>query len=70
MAQETSVEWFVARINKTSYDKIPELIEQAKQMNKEEIRDAYNDGHTDAMEEKPGLTSGTIYYNEKYGKDN
>jgi hypothetical protein len=44
-----------------------ELLEQAKEMEKEQIKNAYNDGHTDGVTNKPGLTSGTMYYNETYG---
>jgi hypothetical protein len=43
------------------------LLDTAKEMEKEQIKNAYNDGHTDGVEQKPGLTSGTIYYNETYG---
>jgi hypothetical protein len=39
---------------------------EAKAMEKEQIKDAYNDGHTDGVTAKPGLTSGTMYYNETY----
>ena len=69
MAEQTAVEFLVSRINKVSYDMVSELIEQAKQMEKEQIRDAYNQGDTDVVMEKPGLRSGTMYYEQKYGKD-
>jgi hypothetical protein len=42
---------------------------QLLEMEKEQIKDAYNDGHTDGVTAKPGLTSGTMYYNETYGGD-
>jgi hypothetical protein len=41
--------------------------QQAKEMEKEQIKNAYNDGHTDGITAKPGLTSGTMYYNETHG---
>ena len=41
--------------------------EQAKEMEKQQIKNAYNDGHIDGAIDRPGLTSGTIYYNEIYG---
>lgn len=69
MAQQTAVEFLVSRINKVSYDKVAELIEEAKQMEKRQIRDAYNQGDTDVAMDKPGLRSGTMYYEQKYGKD-
>ena len=68
MAEQTAVEFLVSRINKVSYDKVAELIEEAKQMEKRQIRDAYNQGDTDVAMEKPGLRSGTMYYEQKYGK--
>ena len=68
MAEQTAVEFLVSRINKVSYDMVSELIEQAKQMEKEQIRDAYNQGDTDVVMVKPGLRSGTMYYEQKYGK--
>lgn len=42
------------------------MFEHFLEKEKEQIRDAYNEGHTDAMEDKPGMTSGTIYYNQTY----
>jgi hypothetical protein len=69
MAEQTAVEFLVSRINKVSYDKVAELIEEAKQMEKRQIRDAYNQGDTDVAMDKPGLRSGTMYYEQKYGKD-
>jgi len=48
MAQ-TALDWFLSRVNKTSYDKINELIEQAKQMEKEQRIQDYNAGYTDAQ---------------------
>jgi|APGre2960657373_1045057.scaffolds.fasta_scaffold182097_2 hypothetical protein len=47
MAQ-TALDWFLSRVNKTSYDKINELIEQAKQLEKEQRIQDYNAGYTDA----------------------
>jgi hypothetical protein len=47
MAQ-TALDWFLSRVNKTSYDKINELIELAKQLEKEQRIQDYNAGYTDA----------------------
>lgn len=49
MAQQTALDWFLSRINKTSYDKINELIEQAKEIEKEQRIQDYNAGYTDAQ---------------------
>ena len=48
MAQ-TALDWFLSRVNKTSYDKINELIEQAKQLEKKQRIQDYNAGYTDAQ---------------------
>ena len=47
---------------------IEDKIESLLKVEKEQIRDAYNNGHTDGINTKEGLVSGTIYYNETYGK--
>ena len=46
---QTALDWFLSRVNKTSYDKINELIEQAKQLEKEQRIQDYNAGYTDAQ---------------------
>jgi hypothetical protein len=80
--QQTAVEWLISQLHKTrdwqrvineaneSSSSVRDIIEQAKEMEKEQIRNAYNDGHTDGAIDRPGLTSGTIYYNETYGGGN
>lgn len=49
MAKQTVVDWLVSRINRTSYDKVAELIEQANQLEKEQRIEDYNAGYTDAQ---------------------
>ena len=74
MAQQTAVDFFFTKVlgsllismSKTDID---ELLIEAKQMEKRQIRDAYNQGDTDVAMDKPGLRSGTMYYEQKYGKD-
>lgn len=62
---KTAVEWLADQLKKQGF--LYDLdIEAAKEKEKEQIRDAYNEGHTDAMLEKPGMTSGTIYYNQTF----
>jgi len=71
--KQTAVEWLETQIQDLipndigSQLKFKNKIKQAKEIEKAQIKDAYNDGHTDGVEQKPGLTSGTIYYNETYG---
>jgi hypothetical protein len=71
MAQQTAVEWLLEQIkNKngkefTSY--YTEFIDQAKAMEKEQIKNSFNDGYCKGDEE---LSWDDIekYYNETYNK--
>jgi hypothetical protein len=69
MAQTTAVNWLLGFIEPslTSEQKhfFSKVIEQAKAMEKEQIRMAFTDGHWDGQFKK--LTS-EEYYNEQYGK--
>jgi hypothetical protein len=67
--QQTAVEWFEKETRKPEWHSLKrgDILEQAKEMEKKQIKNAYNDGHTDGFTAKPGLTSGTMYYNETYG---
>jgi len=51
MAQQTAVEWLVSNLNIIWEEKIIDLVEQAKQMEKQQMKDAViygldEDGHT------------------------
>ena len=63
----TAVEWYYEQIvvkGKTNYY---ELLEQAKQMEKEQIVEAFYEGmKTNPFD--PNRGRGTMYYNETYGK--
>jgi hypothetical protein len=48
MIKQTVVDWLVSRINRTSYDKVAELIEQAKIMEYQQRITDYNMGYNDA----------------------
>jgi len=72
---KTAVQWFANRIShgglvtKKQFD---ELLEQAKEMNKEQISQAFEDGeHNYFYSKKTGedFESGIEYYNEKFKKD-
>ena len=77
--QQSAVEWLVCQLQETrdwqrvineanqSPTSVRNVLQQAKEMEKQQIRNAYNDGHTDCAIDRIGLTSGTIYYNETYG---
>ena len=85
MAQQTAVEWLVNEllfIQNLKEDEITEsnkailttlTLEQAKQMEKEQIIDAYSlgygIGYDDAKFKKSESNEAEQYYNETYGKD-
>lgn len=80
MTKKTSLEWFLEAIGyKQEFDRttiinihpdcdITDLIKQAKQMEKEQIMNAYNDGADHMFESKyEGMDN---YYKLRYGSDN
>ena len=76
MAQQTAVEWLWNEIdNLIPYQDINKaqqfngLLEQAKAMEKEQIKDAYWNGTVD-MEKSDALIEAEYFYNEYYGKKN
>lgn len=70
--KQTAVEWLYDQIWKISISNWHELLNQAKQMEKEQIMDAWyngsNDGSTICSQHynKPAQQ----YYNETYGEEN
>ena len=68
MAQQTAVEWLIEGIHKNMGVWIPTHIqEQAKAMEKEQIKNAYWNGTTD-IEKQDALIDAEKFYNEYYGK--
>ena len=67
----TAVEWLATYLKGITSLNCDEVIEQAKQMEKEQIEDAFQDGKWDWAEHiTKGIESKDLaqYYNEKYGK--
>ena len=77
--KQTSIEWLVDQLKEYDFSprdntyliEIPvwiwkEKVEQAKEMEKEQIIYAYEDGMLNT--EMNGTFTGEIYYNENYGK--
>jgi hypothetical protein len=72
----TAVEWLVTQLEGeeslvariVGFKEYNQIIEQAKQMEKEQIRSAYVSGFDDGEYLKTYLD--LEYYNETYGKDN
>jgi hypothetical protein len=63
-SKQTAVEWLEREFNKLEatvgvYGIMYSLIDQAKEMEKEQIMEAYNNGEDRSAE---------LYYNETYGK--
>ena len=72
MAQQTAVEWFFENLNSHKIQLTAnELFEQAKQKEKEQIKEAYNYGWDDRHHDvkKSWLEDADEnYYNETYGQ--
>jgi hypothetical protein len=67
--KQTAVEWFAIALYENGFlqgngDEIQELLEQAKEMEKEQIENAYNESFR--LRDKPYSTA-KKYYNETYG---
>jgi len=60
--KETSIEWFVSQLPLRIQNMYASEIEKAKEMNKEEIKDAYDSGWVGSYSED--------YYNETYKQPN
>lgn len=70
MKQQTAVEWLVEKITK-NHDKdfssfYKAEIEHAKQMEKEQIKDAFDEGENREFYKRPQAEQ---YYNETYGNN-
>lgn len=66
MAQQTAVEWLIEQMLKPDMYKIwPTLLERAKEMEKEQIVDAFYEG-MQANTFDPNIGRGAMYYNETY----
>jgi hypothetical protein len=71
--KQTAVEWLELRLKKKfdiygDKDDFKEMFQQAKQMEKEQIRDAWTDGCIGELYELNAYFSSGKYYNETYGK--
>jgi len=67
--KQSSVEWLFVELWNTPKDKLQwqSIFEQAKAMHKEEIANAWNDGHTEGME-GGYCTTYEEYYKETFGE--
>jgi hypothetical protein len=71
--KQTAVEWFYEHILLTPLDirSINKCLEQAKEMEKEQIVDAFSEGTRmiDVNDEMSAMLNGFIYYGETYEQD-
>ena len=64
---QTAVEWFVEQLPVRILNMYHKEIEQAKQMNEQQISEAYRTGVEEDVYNNP-LRTGEEYYNETYNK--
>ena len=66
--KQTATEWLFEKLWETPKDKLTwnALLEQAKEMGKKQITDAWNDGLFGEL--RKGDDNAQQYYNETYGK--
>lgn len=72
-SKQTAVEWILEQTMYIRSTKWPDIVEQALEMEKEQIEDAFQDGKWDWSEHiKKGSESKDLaqYYQETYGKRN
>lgn len=72
--KQTAVEWLAKELNQKIdfipikyWDKIRDIVMQAKEIEKEQIAEAYRQGVEEDVYNNP-LKTGLEYYNEVYGK--
>lgn len=67
--KQTAVEWLVNEITSVNTNlTFGEIVKQAKQMEEEQIRDAWTDGCIGELYELNAYFSSGKYYNATYGK--
>jgi hypothetical protein len=73
MANKTAIEWleyqFLSPATLYGHDFIMDKLKQAKEMEKEQIRDAWTDGCIGELYELNAYFSSGKYYNETYNKE-
>jgi len=58
--KQTAVEWLFEQVWLTPISELPKILKQAKEMEKEQIKDAYEQGDIQ-------LVNGEQYYEQTYG---
>ena len=65
--KQTAVEWLESELKKLPMVNVIEVFQQAKEMEKEQIENAYQAGDGDAYNFLETKTWAEQYYNEQYG---
>jgi hypothetical protein len=69
--KQTAVEWLASKLNIVWEEKIIDLVEEAKSMEKEQIKDAWDDGYDKGTRDRIEKISNPVgnteqYYNETF----
>jgi hypothetical protein len=74
--KQTAVEWLVKQINSNidfipihKWDMIRDLVQQAQQMERQQIVEAFDDGETNNFYEKGWIINGKAYFDKKFNND-
>jgi len=71
--KQTAVEWLYDQLTSTWFDKVSgtDVLKKAKEMEKEQIKEAYKDGSRDLeiQYSDVGEINSEQYYNETYGDE-
>ena len=63
----TAIDWLLEQTMYMRSTKWPDIVEKAKEMEQQQIIDAFNAGQAKEANE-PFWTKGNYYYEQKYGK--
>ena len=63
--KQTAVEWLFEQVWLTPISELPKILKQAKEMEKEQIIDAHNQGYADGY--RDNCKSPIEYYEQTYG---
>jgi hypothetical protein len=67
--KQTAVEWLLKELDKNGISLYTsDLIKQAKEMEKQQIEDAFNNGFSTTSWDKTKENKATEYYNKKFNK--
>jgi len=70
MKKQTAIEWLIEKLNEPQYpEDIPKFINQAKEMEKHQIADAYESGQNETANGYY-IRLGEQFYNRNYDKTN